>query len=66
MSTTIAVSGMACEHCEDRVASALRAVETVEAVEVDRAAGRATVEGTAAVDDLVAAVEEAGYAARAS
>jgi copper chaperone CopZ len=65
MSTTITVEGMSCGHCEQTVKEALRDVAGVTDVSVDRAAGGATVEGHAAVAELVEAVEEAGYSASA-
>ncbi|AKU07783.1 MULTISPECIES: CopZ family metallochaperone [Haloferax] len=65
MSTTLTVTGMTCEHCEQRVADALAGVDGVEDATADREAERATVEGDADTDALVAAVEEAGYDASA-
>jgi copper chaperone len=65
MATTLSVDGMSCEHCEQTVAEALEGVAGVTGVSVDLDGGRATVEGDAAVADLVAAVEDAGYEASA-
>ena len=56
---------MACGHCEQTVADAIEAVSGVADVTVDRTAGRATVEGEADRNALVAAVEDAGYEASA-
>lgn len=56
---------MTCEHCEQRVADALAGVDGVEDATADREAKRATVEGDADTDALVAAVEDAGYDASA-
>ncbi|MFN3616310.1 MAG: heavy metal translocating P-type ATPase, partial [Rubrimonas sp.] len=61
--TTIGVVGMTCASCVGRVESALKAVPGVTSAVVNLATGRATVEGEADVDDLVAAVERAGYRA---
>ena len=61
MATTLTVEGMSCEHCEQTVAEALTEVSGVENVVVDREDERATVEGEADTDTLVAAVESAGY-----
>ena len=55
------VEGMMCEHCKARVEKALVAVPNVKKVKVDLAAKSATVYGTAAVEDLTAAVTDAGY-----
>ena len=65
MSTTLTVEGMSCTHCEQNVADALRGVDGVTDVHVDREVGSATVEGEADADALVAAVDEAGYTAQA-
>jgi len=61
MSQTITVEGMSCEHCEASVSDALESVAGVTAATADREAAQATVEGEAATDDLLAAVDEAGY-----
>ncbi|RZV11918.1 copper ion binding protein [Natrinema hispanicum] len=65
MSQTITVDGMSCEHCQQRVEEALATVQGVESVAVDLDAAQATVEGDAATQDLVSAVDEAGYDASA-
>ena len=65
MSTTITVEGMSCEHCEQTVGEALREVNGVTDVRVDRDAERASVDGDADVATLVQAVEDAGYTAHA-
>lgn len=61
MSRSIGVHGMSCEGCEAAVRDALLELPGVTGVSVDRDAHAATVEGTAEVDDLIAAVEDAGY-----
>jgi copper chaperone CopZ len=60
----LGVSGMTCEGCAGAVRRVLTRVPGVSKAEIDLAGGRATVEGTAPVSDLVAAVEAAGYGAR--
>lgn len=65
MERTIAVEGMHCAGCERTVEDALRGVAGVTEADADREAERAKVVGSADVDDLVAAVEQAGYTARA-
>ncbi|MFO7927907.1 MAG: heavy-metal-associated domain-containing protein [Halobacteriota archaeon] len=65
MSTTLTVSGMACDGCERNVEEAIEAVPGVERVEADHEAGHVTVEGDADVDALVSAIDEAGYEATA-
>jgi copper chaperone CopZ len=56
---------MSCEHCEQTVGEALQGVEGVTDASVDREAGRASVQGDAEPDELVRAVEDAGYSAHA-
>lgn len=65
MTTTITVRGMSCGHCEETVEEALTDVDGVDAVSVDRENEDATVEGDADPNDLVAAVDDAGYEASA-
>lgn len=61
------VTGMKCEGCANAVRSALKRVEGVRRAEVslDRGAAEVVGDDGLAEDDLVAAVEEAGYGARA-
>lgn len=65
MPTTITVTGMSCEHCEQTVEEALGEVPGVTGATADREAEQATVAGDADVDALVEAVEHAGYSAQA-
>jgi copper chaperone len=61
------ITGMTCGHCERAVRSALESVEGVtRVVEVDRDKGSASVEGSAEIAVLVAAVREEGYEAEAA
>ncbi len=57
----LAISGMTCGGCAGAVSRALSAVPGVVEARVDLAAGRATVTGTARAQDLVRAVEAAGF-----
>lgn len=61
MSIEIIVNGMTCAHCEKAVHEALAAVTGVKEVRVDRAAGRAWVEGNPNKQTLLTAVVEEGY-----
>ncbi|WP_267642186.1 heavy-metal-associated domain-containing protein [Haloarchaeobius amylolyticus] len=65
MSQTLTVEGMSCGHCEQTVEDALLDVAGVEDATADNEANSVTVTGSADVDDLVAAVEDAGYDASA-
>ena len=62
----LAVKGMTCGHCEMRVKKALLAVPGVQDAEASHEREQATVtvqDKNVKVDDLVAAVEAAGYEA---
>lgn len=65
MSTVLTVTDMSCNGCEATVEAAVEDVSGVTSVEADRENETVTVEGTADVDALVAAVEGAGYEASA-
>ncbi len=54
---------MTCNHCVKNASRALESIEGVEVVEVRLEPGSATVNGTADVTQLIAAVKEAGYEA---
>ncbi|MEI4493923.1 heavy metal translocating P-type ATPase [Mameliella alba] len=60
----LAVDGMTCASCVGRVERALLAVPGVTGARVNLATEQATVEGTADVTALIAAVAETGYTAR--
>jgi copper ion binding protein len=63
--TTITVEGMSCEHCEQTVEEAVREVSGVSGATADRETQRVDIEGDPDVDDVVDAVEDAGYTAHA-
>lgn len=65
MTTELTVDGMACDGCEESVENALRDVSGVADVVADHESNRVTVEGDADVDELVTAVQEAGFEASA-
>lgn len=59
---TVAIGGMNCGGCEQRVEENLADIDGVEAVSADRGEGRAQVALAEGADpDLEAAVEELGY-----
>lgn len=58
----LAISGMTCGGCAGAVGRALSAVPGVVEARVDLAGGRATVTGSARAEDLIRAVEAAGFA----
>ena len=64
MEKVITVEGMSCNHCKMAVEKAASAVTGVESVEVDLAEKELTIryaEGSDPVDEVKAAVKEAGY-----
>ncbi len=65
--TELKVEGMMCEACVGHVTKALQAVPGVRDVDVDLAAGRATVQHEGAeVPALIEAINEEGYQAQAA
>lgn len=63
VTTSYAVSGMSCQHCVDSVTAEVGKLAGVEQVDVDLAAGTVAVTSTGplALDELRAAVDEAGF-----
>ena len=61
MPTTLRVPDMSCDGCEDIVQTALEEVSGVESATADHEDGTAVVEGDANEQDLLDAVEYAGY-----
>jgi copper chaperone len=61
MTTALRIDGMSCDHCVRAVRQALEAVPGVTRAEVE--VGAARVEGEAAPEALLAAVDAEGYAA---
>jgi copper chaperone len=65
MTTDLKIEGMTCQMCVQHVTKALQSVNGVENVNVDLAAGSATVHHqNAPLASLIGAVEEEGYTAR--
>jgi copper chaperone len=65
MTMEITVDDMTCEGCEDIVEAAAEGVGGVESAEADRESDALTVEGDPDPDDVVEAVDMAGYSASA-
>lgn len=63
--TTYAVTGMTCGHCERSVRSEVSKLSGVTAIEVSAASGSLVITTDAPIDDaaVLAAVDEAGYTA---
>ena len=63
-STTLKVTGMACEACVAHVTKALKSVPGVKVASVELEPGRATVQHeNASAGAMIAAVDDAGYQA---
>ncbi len=59
--TTYSVPGMTCDHCVAAVDGEVRKVAGVVDVAVDLATKEVRVSGDPSPDDVVAAIDEAGY-----
>lgn len=55
------VKNMSCNHCKNTVEKAVKSVGGVESVEVSLEQGQVVVTGSAHRDQLIKAIEEAGY-----
>ena len=55
------VEGMSCAHCVARVSNSVKSVDANAKVDVDLAAQKVRVESSAALDDITAVLDEAGY-----
>ena len=63
MPQTITVEGMSCGHCEETVEAALESLADVKTASADHETDAVDIEGSAQTDDLLSAVEDAGYEA---
>ncbi len=63
MSQTFEVTGMSCGHCVNAVTEALQTVDPQAQVTVDLPSGHVDVLSTQPRQDLIAAIENAGYQA---
>lgn len=64
MTQKFKVTGMSCGHCRGHVADAIAALPGVKEVDVDLPTGTATVEGDVKPEDVIKAIEGAGYTAK--
>jgi len=63
MSQKFEVAGMSCGHCVNAVTEAVQTVDPQAQVTVDLASGHVDVLSTQPRQDLIAAIENAGYKA---
>ena len=61
--TKIDITGMTCGHCAASVTKELSAVQGIHVLEVNSQTGQALIEGEAEEQDLVDAIDRAGYQA---
>lgn len=61
MTKTYNVPGISCGHCKSAIEGEVGELAGVSSVVVDVDARTVTVEGEASDDDIVAAIDEAGY-----
>ncbi|MFB6094514.1 MAG: heavy-metal-associated domain-containing protein [Halanaeroarchaeum sp.] len=61
MTTTVSVTDMSCDGCEDIVEGAVEEVSGVESASADRSAETVTIEGDPDVEAVFEAIEFAGY-----
>ncbi|WP_273649747.1 heavy-metal-associated domain-containing protein [Pseudomonas aeruginosa] len=57
------VSGMGCGSCVSKITKAIQTLDHDARVEVDRAAGKVTVESTESAESIRELIQELGYAA---
>lgn len=63
--TELSVQNMTCSHCVSAVTDAVKSIDPAAKVSVDLQTGRVRVDGDAAADRLIHAIEDAGYPAAA-
>lgn len=61
--TQIEITGMTCGHCAASVTKELSTIHGIHVLEVNPQTGQALIEGQAPEDELVAAIDRAGYQA---
>ncbi|MEX3639200.1 heavy-metal-associated domain-containing protein [Paraburkholderia sp. BR14320] len=61
MTIELHVEGMSCQHCVAAVTTAIREHDAAAQVQVDLASGRVVVESAQPIEELKAAIDEAGY-----
>ncbi len=60
------VSGMGCGSCVSKITKAIQTLDQDARVEVDRVAGKVTVESTESAESIRELIQELGYAAQVS
>jgi copper ion binding protein len=60
------VEGMSCNHCVSKVTRSVKKIDESAKVDVDLGAKKVRVESTADLEDVSAAIADAGYPVKAS
>lgn len=60
------VEGMSCNHCISKVTRSIRQIDDAAKVDIDLKTKKVRVESTAELEDVCAAITDAGYPAQAS
>jgi copper chaperone CopZ len=61
MEQTLHIGGMTCQHCQQAAQRAIAQVAGVDEVQVNLESNTALVRGTAALEELREAIEDAGF-----
>ena len=60
------VSGMGCGSCVNKITKAIQALDQAAKVEIDRAAGKVSVDSKQTVESIRKVIQELGYTAQVS
>ncbi len=63
---SLSVSGMGCGSCVSKITKAIQVLDQNARVEVDRTAGKVTVESTESAESIRELIQELGYSAQVS
>ena len=57
----LTVEGMSCGHCVDRVTKTVQGLDAHAKVEIDLPTGKVRIDSRAGLEQIAAAIDEAGY-----
>jgi copper ion binding protein len=60
------VEGMTCNHCVSRVTRSVKKIDDAAKVDIDLKSGKVTVDSASDLEDICAAISEAGYEVKSS
>ncbi len=61
----LTVEGMSCGHCVGRVTKTVQGLDESAKVEIDLSTGKVRIDSRVGLDQIAAAIDEAGYPVRA-